>query len=915
MKKIKTPAKIFISDIDKLQKIVIQTVDEIASIVGASLGPGGRNIILESSVSQIPNKNTKDGVSIFRSLGSRNPYKHLIIEQMRDVAVRTVNEAGDGNQCMNAKTLTPNGWVRFGDLKIGDVLCGTNKTFQTVEGIYPKGVKEIFKVTTLGGGSAECCADHLWEVTDKDGNVSVKPLKLIMEDYKVKKHNKTSLKYFIKTTEVEFNEDKSKMPIDPYLLGVLLGDGSLTGKYRSTIEISLGLKKEHILNKLILPDGISYRSTWIEDKNYFRVKLTGMTPDGLSMRGVLDKVGLLGTTSSTKFIPKAYLYSSFESRQKLLQGIIDTDGHINKKGRFEISTICKQLADDIVELCRSLGKRVSIREKDRSNSKGYSNTNSFIINEMATNPKGNKIINIESTGRFEDTQCIKVSNPDSLYITNDYLVTHNTTTATVVAAALIKNLFDYCKKNKKFSPQKIARSISKILDNKIVPSIKKQSIKVTTKNQNLLEKVATISVNGDKDMAKAVIKAFEEVGFGSASHVTIQELSGPSGSYDVKLIEGFPISQGYEESIGKFHAAFINDQANQRCILDKPLFLLFDGQITDILQVQHIFEAVGNSYVNGNTDVKNIVVVAHGFSDQFLTTLSFNFPNPHTINIVPLLTPLSPIVNGQLEFLGDLSAFTGAKIFNATNQLSDCNWEEDMGCMDKIEIYRFRTTIVGESDPMVIQERADYLKERSKQAESKLEKSLLEERLGKLTNGIAQLKVYGSSNAELKEKADRAEDAVCAVRAAINYGCLPGGCRTIINIVKELIGEYPNDEVISEVVVPSLLSPFYKLLDNAGYSESEVEEVFGKLLDNDKLVYDIENSRYGTAQELGLFDATLAVEQALKNAVAISTVLGTLGGIVAFERDDAFENQAHLDDRNFEQTLENANNFKRDNID
>ena len=98
-----------------------------------------------------------------------------------------------------------------------------------------------------------------------------------------------------------------------------------------------------------------------------------------------------------------------------------------------------------------------------------------------------------------------------------------------------------------------------------------------------MKKVAKISANGDEDMAKAVIEAFEEVGYGSSSHVTIQELSGPSG-YNVELIEGFPIDKGYEESIGKFHPAFINDQAHQRCVLEKPMFLLFDGKINDIMQ-------------------------------------------------------------------------------------------------------------------------------------------------------------------------------------------------------------------------------------------------------------------------------------------------------------------------------------------
>jgi chaperonin GroEL len=486
-----------------------------------------------------------------------------------------------------------------------------------------------------------------------------------------------------------------------------------------------------------------------------------------------------------------------------------------------------------------------------------------------------------------------------------------TTTATVISAALIKNLFDFCGKNKKKSPQKIARIINKLLSNNIIPSIKSQSIKITMKNQDLLEKVANISVNGDKDMAKAVIKAFEEVGFGASSHVTIQELSGPSG-YDVKLIEGFPIAKGYEESIGKFHTAFINDQGNQKCTLDKPLFVLYDAQVSDIMQIQSLLEVIGEEYINGNSDFKNVVVVAHSFSDQVLTTLAFNFANPNTINIVPLTTPMSPIVNSQLEFLMDVSAFTGAAIFDMTNPITDAT-PKDLGSnMEKIEISRFRTTIVGESDPMNIETRSDQLKQKKEQAESKLEKILLEERLGKLTNGISQLKIYGSTTSELKEKSDRAEDAVCAVRAAISHGCLAGGCRALVNVAMELSKIEEDSDIIRQVVVPSLFAPFFRLLDNAGYNDEEQQEILEAYLSDHKVVYDIEDSKYGTAKELGVFDATLAVEQAVINAFSIATTLGTLGGIVAFPRDNQLERQDALDEVNFNKTLENAGNFKNE---
>ena len=578
VRKVKTPAKMFTSDLEQLENTIVNAIDRVSGIVGRSLGPGGRNIIIESELPGIPNKNTKDGVSIFRALGSENAYEHLIIEQTRDVAIRTVNEAGDG-----------------------------------------------------------------------------------------------------------------------------------------------------------------------------------------------------------------------------------------------------------------------------------------------------------------------------------------TTTATIISSALIKNLFNFCKKNPKISPQKVTRLINKKMNEVMVPFIDNASIKINSKNLQLLEKVAKVSSNGDTEMAKAVMDAFEITGFSSSSHVTIQELSGPSGTYDVNLVEGFPVDKGYEESIGKFHPAFINDQGNQKILLDKPLFILFDGKINDYNQINAMLQVIGSAYVEGRSEFKNVVIVAHSFSEQVLNILSFNMPNPGTINIVPLKAPISQLANSELHFLMDLSSFTGAKIYDMQNPLDEFT-EDDWGAdVEKIEIYRFRTTIVGNPDEVNIEVRADEIRTQMKQSESKIEKILLEERLGKLTSGIAELKLFGSSTGELKEKADRAEDAVCAVRASINHGCLPGGCRVLVNL--GLLMRDEDDDVVQQVIVPSLFAPFYRLFENAGYSDDEIVAVLDKMMKNKKNVFDVESGKFGDPKKLGIFDATLAVKQALINAVSISSVMGTLGGIIAFPRDGELERQEAKDVINHERTLKDSNNF------
>lgn len=483
-----------------------------------------------------------------------------------------------------------------------------------------------------------------------------------------------------------------------------------------------------------------------------------------------------------------------------------------------------------------------------------------------------------------------------------------TTTATVLAYAIIQNLFDYCEKNPKESPQKTARRIAKVTDDLLIPYVKSRSIPVGEDNKDLLRMVANISANGDSDMANAVIKAFEEIGYGDASHVTIREMSGKKG-YKVERIDGFPIPVGYEESAGKLHTAFINDQANQRSYLEKPLYLLIDGQLNDLVAIMPLIDQLGARYTSGNGDFKNLVIFAHGFSETVLTTLAFNFADPGTINVVPMITPLAQFLNSQTHFLNDIAAFTGAKVFGLKDPVNKAHLEDLGSNAESFEAYRFRSTIVGDPDPANVEVRADELRKQKEHAESDAERVNLEERIGKITNGIAKLTIFGGSNADLKEAHDRCEDAVCAVRSAINSGALPGGCRISIDMAVKLANELPPGDAAREILMPALLSLPNKLLENAGYNEDEIQAVLKRLLENPEEVYDIENQKYGKAEELGLFDATKAVSESLSNAVSLANVLGTMGGLVCHPRDGAFERSEAKADSEFMRVTSNPNQY------
>lgn len=485
-----------------------------------------------------------------------------------------------------------------------------------------------------------------------------------------------------------------------------------------------------------------------------------------------------------------------------------------------------------------------------------------------------------------------------------------TTTATILAAAMVENLYRFSNENPHFSPQKVARDMASTIRNKLVPLIREKGIKISPEadNMGILRLVAKISANGDDDMADAVIKAFELLGYGENSHVTIKEVSGPYG-YEVSLIEGFPIPMGYEESVGKFHQAFINDPSNQRCFLEKPRFLLYDGQLSDLVTIQNLTDQIGQAYNQGNADYKNLVIFAHGYSDSVLTSLAYNFVDPNTINVMPMVTPKALFMNAQTHFLNDLAAFTGARVFGMKDKVAEATLTDLGSGMEQFEAYRFRATIVGDPDPVNVEFRAEELSNQKKSAESKAEVLWLEERIGKLTSGIAKLTIYGGSNGELKEAHDRCEDAVMAVRAAISRGALPGGSRTLLDLFVEVKKREDIPSHVKEVLLPSILMPIERLLDNAGYHDDKAVQIINRLLENPTTVYDIENQRFGTAEELGVFDSLPAVEESLKNAASIATVMGTLGGIVAHPRDNEFERSEAAADQEYQRMVDNPAAF------
>jgi chaperonin GroEL len=491
-----------------------------------------------------------------------------------------------------------------------------------------------------------------------------------------------------------------------------------------------------------------------------------------------------------------------------------------------------------------------------------------------------------------------------------------TTTATVLAEAFVRRVSQYCARHPKESPQKVVRRLEKIFRTTLEPSIKAFASEVdstTEIGQELLRCVATVSANGDEELADKVMECFGIVG--DDGNVTINELSGPSG-YLVTKIDGFPIGIGYEDCAMNFYPKFINDIATQKTVMENPVFILYYGQINDIQTVVSLLMKIGDAFEyhkrgQSDWDKFNVVLCATGFSNSVLGILGGNFGNPDSIKVYPLVAPKSPFFNGQLEFLRDVAAITGATLFDPINNPIDQGTLDDLGPgVAKFEATRFRSTIVGNAGEDFLIERVADLEALLVSPESELDRLYIEQRIAKLTGGIANLTVIGASNGELKEKRDRAEDAVCSVRGAIKHGYLPGGGWTLVRLIHGLhcSDSLGGDPVVEEVLIPSLREPIDRLLSNCGMDGEERDFIFQKIYDGITAnqagyVYDALEHRYGDAVALGILDATPAVLEALRNSISIASLLGTLGGTVVFKRDHELERSEAKDAADWVRTV------------
>ena len=351
--------------------------------------------------------------------------------------------AGGGKGSANTALIaTPYGFRKMGDLKVGEKICNPNGGNSTIIYKYELGKKQLYKFTFADGSSTEVTSDHIWKYSvARKGKWKKSGLewKLALTTQLIEMINNGREILIPLCNPVQFTKSYryDYRKIHPYVLGVLLGDGWMTNN-----QIGFASIDDEIINKMSYHTGFEWKRY---DISY---RVTG--EDKKQLDYWLKKLDLMNKKSNNKFIPEQYKYGTIRQRYELLQGLMDTDGTVSEDGKAYFCSISKQLANDVKWLVHSLGGRATIFTKPGK----YRDVNGKIIEcQLAYNvyirmPDNSRLFhlkrkkeraNIYNAGRFElkrkivsieattieEASCIKVDNPDGLYIVDDFIVTHN----------------------------------------------------------------------------------------------------------------------------------------------------------------------------------------------------------------------------------------------------------------------------------------------------------------------------------------------------------------------------------------------------------------------------------------------------------------------------------------------------------
>src|SRR5512134_2456298 len=434
-----------------------------------------------------------------------------------------------------------------------------------------------------------------------------------------------------------------------------------------------------------------------------------------------------------------------------------------------------------------------------------------------------------------------------------------TTTATVLAQAIVREGLKAVAAGA--NPMDIKRGIDKAV-NTAVDELKRLS--KPCKDQKAIAQVGTISANSDEEIGKIIADAMHKVG--KEGVITVEEGSGLAN--ELEVVEGMQFDRGY------LSPYFINNQQNQTAELENPYILLYDKKISNVREMLPLLEGIAKSG-------RPLLVVAEDVEGEALATLVVN-----TIRgIVKVAGVKAPGFGDRRKaMLQDIAVLTGGEVIAEEVGLTlEKATLANLGQAKKIVVEKENTTIIdGAGKPGDIKGRIAQIKQQIEEATSDYDKEKLQERMAKLSGGVAVIKVGAATEVEMKEKKARVEDALHATRAAVEEGVVAGGGVALIRARKaldNLKGSNHDQDAGIKIVARALEEPLRAIVQNSG---QEPSVVLNKVVEGKgNFGFNAQTEEYGDLVQMGVLDPTKVARTALQNAASVAGLMLTTDVAVA----------------------------------
>lgn len=446
------------------------------------------------------------------------------------------------------------------------------------------------------------------------------------------------------------------------------------------------------------------------------------------------------------------------------------------------------------------------------------------------------------------------------------IVGDGTTTATLIAYELIK---DGIKNITAGANQMEIRSGIEKGIKAVVEEIRKSAKKISTKED--IEKVALISTNNDKELAKLIAEVMDKVGKDGV--VTVEEAK--SLDTAVEYVEGMEFDRGY------ISPYFVTDTEKLEAVMEEASILITDKKLSTVQDIQPIAERILQNLK------KPLVIIADDVDAQALATLVYN----KLRGVIQVVAVKAPGFGDRRDaMLEDIAILTGGTVISEKTGRSMDNVDiADLGSAEKIIVQKENTIVVnGKGSKENVKKRVEQIKKEADLATSDYDKEKLQERLAKLSGGVAVINVGGATEVALKERKDRVDDALHATRAALEEGVVAGGGVALLDTIKVLdsIKSLSGDEIVGvNILRNALQSPIKQIAENAGKNGGVILEKCGK-----GQGYDARNDKFVDMMEAGIVDPAKVVTSAAIQGATVAALLITTEAVIADEPEKESKN-------------------------